>query len=180
MKATCKNPNCGREFKPKNKRNIKYCSSSCAAKVNNRLYPKRIKGPDSTCKCGQPKCIESIQCHECKKQQHYELLMSKPMSDYIHNNSATRAKYNSVRTWARRTMERHGPKKECSVCGFDIVVEVCHIKSITEFSEDALMGEVNALDNLVYLCPNHHAMFDRGLIILTKQAGRVHILTKLR
>ncbi len=61
-------------------------------------------------------------------------------------------------------MERHGPKKECQICGFDVVVEVCHIKAIAGFPETALMGEVNSLDNLVYLCPNHHAMFDKQLI----------------
>jgi hypothetical protein len=174
MKAVCQNPNCGKEFVPTKNSKGMYCSRSCATRVNN---PKRAV--KSICECGGSKYYSSIRCHRCKKQDDYDTMMAKPIRDYICNHPEAKAKYNHVRTWARRTMERYGPKKECAVCGFDIIVEVCHIESITEFSEDALMGEVNALDNLVYLCPNHHAMFDRGLIILTKQAGRVHILTKL-
>lgn len=48
---------------------------------------------------------------------------------------------------------------KCVVCGFDSVIEVCHIVS-------RYLGGSDALDNLIILCPNHHAMFDRGLLIL--------------
>lgn len=91
-------------------------------------------------------------------------MMARPIRDYVCTHPESKAKYNNVRAWARRVMERHGPIKVCSMCDFDIVVEVCHIKPIKDFPETALMSEVNSLDNLVYLCPNHHAMYDKGLI----------------
>lgn len=61
-------------------------------------------------------------------------------------------------------MERSGIAKECKICGFTPVVQVCHIRAIKDFSEDTSMGTVNSLDNMVYLCPNHHAMLDKGLL----------------
>ena len=53
---------------------------------------------------------------------------------------------------------------KCAVCGFHVVTEVCHKKPVAAFAETALMGQVNSRTNLVYLCPNHHAMLDRGII----------------
>jgi len=46
---------------------------------------------------------------------------------------------------------------KCAVCGFDEVVEVHHI--IPRY----LNGSDN-IDNLILLCPNHHALADRGMI----------------
>lgn len=148
-----------------------YCSRSCAAVVNNRLHQKRPKNPATTCKCGGFKHVQSERCHECKKQDHYNAMIAKPMRDYICSHPEAKAKFNSIRKWARDAMERYGPEKKCQMCEFDVVVEVCHIKPIKEFSEDALMGEVNALSNLVYLCPNHHAMFDKGLLDIHAPLG---------
>jgi len=43
------------------------------------------------------------------------------------------------------------------ICGFDITVAVHHIMPRSE-------GGSDELDNLIVLCPNHHAMADRNLI----------------
>lgn len=80
------------------------------------------------------------------------------------NHSTPRTRYVHVRKHARKIMEASHKLKECEVCGFDIVVEVCHFKGIAEFTSNATLGEVNALSNLMYLCPNHHAMMDKGLL----------------
>ena len=40
------------------------------------------------------------------------------------------------------------------------------IKLITDFDEHTKISEINSLDNLVWLCPNHHAMLEKGLIKL--------------
>ncbi len=46
---------------------------------------------------------------------------------------------------------------QCYVCGFDEVTEVHHIIPRSA-------GGTNSMDNLVLLCPNHHALADRGMI----------------
>lgn len=180
MRYFCQSPDCGKEFIPSHNAKGMYCSRSCAAVVNNQLHPKRKKSKknsNTTCRCGGFKHAQSLRCHKCKKKDSYDLMMSRPVSYYICNHPEAKAKFNSIRKWARDAMDRYGPEKSCQVCGFDIVVEVCHIKGIAEFSEDALMSEVNALSNLIYLCPNHHAMLDKNLIQVVSDKGMIHILT---
>jgi len=35
-------------------------------------------------------------------------------------------------------------------------VEIAHIKAVSEFGDSATLKEINHIDNLVGLCPNHH------------------------
>ena len=53
---------------------------------------------------------------------------------------------------------------ECSVCGYSTHVEACHIRPVSDFPQDATVGEINDRSNLMYLCPNHHWEFDHGMI----------------
>ena len=127
----------------------------------NTMTDKRL------CRCGRKKDDKSARCRFCRKQDDFDAMQARPISYYICKHPLAKAKYNDIRTWARRTMERYGPTKWCHVCGFDVVVEVCHLKPIVDFPETALMSEVNSLSNLIYLCPNHHAMLDKGLLDIT-------------
>lgn len=56
----------------------------------------------------------------------------------------------------------------CNNCGYNKHVELCHIKPITSFDPSATIREVNALSNVVQLCPNCHWEFDNGLLNLNK------------
>jgi predicted restriction endonuclease len=80
----------------------------------------------------------SRQCYDEYKQNH---------PDFKESN------YTST---ARQVVFRVFPRK-CMICGWDVIVNVHHIKPRRD-------GGANDLDNLVILCPNHHAMADRGLI----------------
>jgi len=62
---------------------------------------------------------------------------------------------------ARRTYRRSNRPKSCHICGYDFSVDVCHIRDVSDFPDDALISEINAPSNLVGLCPNHHREFDR-------------------
>jgi 5-methylcytosine-specific restriction endonuclease McrA len=55
----------------------------------------------------------------------------------------------------RLALQRDGAK--CRLCGFDVVMHVHHIIHKAR-------GGNNDLDNLITLCPNHHAMVHRGLV----------------
>jgi 5-methylcytosine-specific restriction endonuclease McrA len=48
---------------------------------------------------------------------------------------------------------------KCAVCSFDEVVEVHHIIP-------QRVGGTNDPENLILLCPNHHAMADRGMLFM--------------
>lgn len=104
-------------------------------------------------------------CRSCRTAHQEELAKARPIKEMFMTGSA-RTKYVTIREWARKIADRYLGIDKCQVCGFDVVLEVCHKRDISSFSEHALMGEVNDPENLVVLCPNHHAMFDRGLLDL--------------
>lgn len=80
-----------------------------------------------------------------------------------------RAKFQAnarIRQMARRVYRDRGLPLRCCICGYSTQMEICHKRSIAEFPVYALVSEVNAQDNLVCLCPNHHWELDHGLLSL--------------
>lgn len=74
--------------------------------------------------------------------------------------TSSRGKYHNIRINARKVMKEANIAKVCKKCGYDKYVEACHIKAICDFAPSALISEINSLDNLMYLCPNHHWELD--------------------
>jgi len=77
--------------------------------------------------------------------------------------NSSRGKFHSVRIHARKVMKDNNVPYSCKVCGYATYVEACHVKAIADFPHETLVEEVNSLKNLVFLCPNHHKEFDRGI-----------------
>lgn len=152
---------CGKETS-----NPKFCNSSCSAQYNNKRRPKKIKLYKHYCKkCGEflgentnhrsPNC-----CEECN-------------SNYVNWNSVTlkeakeKRKYqvhSRIRELAKNNVKGLKRFEQCSNCGYNKHVEICHIKAIKDFEEDSKISEINNLNNLVGLCPNCHWEFDNGLL----------------
>jgi len=65
---------------------------------------------------------------------------------------------------ARAVIKKNNRALECQICLFDVQVDVCHRKDVAVFAIEDKVLEINANENLVILCPNHHVMFDRGMI----------------
>jgi len=102
--------------------------------------------------------------YECDQGQAELDRKGKTLASVQHGDG--RSKWAVVRKDARKTLKKLEREEACEHCGFDVVVECCHVRAITDFDLTATLAEVNAEDNLVYLCPNHHAMFDRGMLKL--------------
>ena len=181
IKVICKE--CGKEYeieKSEYDKKIRrgsefFCSRSCAAKYNNREYPKREK--TSTAEicpiCGGKKSRASGICSECNRKKRENDVMSHELGYYIGYDKKlpyiTR-RCTEIRKVAREIMENNKDvEKVCACCHnheFDDVLEVHHIKGIAEFSPYDKVSKVNELKNLVWLCPTHHRMVERGLIEL--------------
>lgn len=70
------------------------------------------------------------------------------------NNSEKRKHINRVnKHWHEKVKQ----KAQCMICGFKKTLDLCHIK----WRKDG--GKITR-DNIVILCPNHHRLFDRGLL----------------
>lgn len=69
-----------------------------------------------------------------------------------------------IRKIASKIFSSSGNSRKCIICGYDKHIEIAHIKSISSFSDDSLISEINDINNLVALCPNHHWEFDNGVL----------------
>jgi len=151
----------------KKTKNPKFCSKSCSASYNNIGKRRHGKNTAICPVCSKFKNLQSKVCMSCYTEKAREKMRNSPISEYILLKGASRAKWNSVRHWARKEMEIASIKKECKVCEWDIYVEVCHIIPIQDFPESTLMKVVNSPNiNTIYLCPNHHKMLDNNLLEL--------------
>ncbi len=135
--------------------NSKFCNRSCAAKFNNKKYPKR-KSEGLCAKCNKAIPRRHKYCIDCRLQ-HCFFEQNKSIKElfiYGHHRSSI---YVKIRHHSRKVVKER--LQICQKCGWDKHVECCHIKSISDFSEDTLISTVNHPDNLILLCPNCHWVF---------------------
>lgn len=162
MLINCQCMECNKDFIKDHSqvRGKNFCSRSCAVTFNNR---NRI--PKNPCKCGKklPKKVKL--CLSCKRD-------SSPTTLREIKYSAKYQKYAYVRLLARKN--RDSLPQACQYCGYSTHVEVCHIKSIGSFSDDSLLSEINHIDNLLILCPNHHWEFDNGILSIKQIVPELH------
>ena len=160
---------CGKETK-----NPKFCTMSCSAKYANSNGNRSVYGPPCkprTCKV----CGVSIAGHNgWKRCLDCQGLLKASDGSYVSIDKATKAMllcksgdHNiRIRSHARRSAEKHGILEKCCVCGYKTHVECAHIKPLKDFSDDAMISEINGMHNLVGLCPNHHWELDNGMLCL--------------
>lgn len=137
----------------------KFCNHTCAAHYN----AKPIDNRTSVC----VKCSHSFPLE--KKDSggfHPKKLCEVCFAEASFENQTKGSLYSRRKDWqsANSTLRKHsrkvyvasGRSQKCRVCEYDGHYEVCHIKPIKDFPDDAKVLEINAIDNLVALCRNHH------------------------
>lgn len=154
-------------------RKKKFCSRSHAASYNNvrRLRKKRSVKDKGICeRCGVTirykrdsytgRNVKRKYCEQCHRTRRVG----------CYTKGELRNRSHSYRTWitrnARVTYVSSGRALACAVCRYSLHVDICHIRGVADFSADALVREINALENLIALCPNHHWEFDHRLLEL--------------
>lgn len=169
----------------------RFCSKSCAKGFSTKLKRKEINQGLSKKNKGKRYIGNGVQietksssillknkCEYCGKETTNKRFCSKTclerskqlrqqtltLQDFVNRGKHPRVRFNGIRSEARRILKNAGIEKKCCICGFDVVVEVHHIRAVTDFPFSATLSEVNAISNLLYLCPNHHVMVDKGLI----------------
>ena len=162
-----------------------------ARKLGIELRPKRVINPNehfnkgvrhnyarwghNSCPiCGNDKYISSELCRNCRNKARRNNIKHRTLGSYIDGHKYLSTKCSDIRRDARKTIEESDKEKVCAYChnhDFDQILEVHHLKGILEFDSSATIGEVNDIDNLVWLCPNHHQMLELGLITLEQNGG---------
>jgi predicted restriction endonuclease len=126
-----------------------FCDRKCSTIFNNKKRVKKEK---------------SIQKNDKKQKFDYILNLTK---NELYNKHGIYYKFRAViRKHAHFVYWNTRNEKKCSVCGYDKFIEVCHIKSVSSFDDDAKIRDINNTSNLIGLCPNHHKEFDNGLLKL--------------
>lgn len=72
----------------------------------------------------------------------------------------------AIRRDAQEVFNKSNKSKQCIICGYDKHIEIAHVKAVSEFNDEALVSEINHIDNLIALCPNHHWEYDKGILEL--------------
>ena len=143
--------------------NPRFCSKSCAAKFNNKKFPKRKLAKICT------KCENLVKSHRhtlCSihfEEYRERFKNDKTLKEYREKASVS-GKHPSwinahVRGFARSWL-KHLTDRPCAKCGYELHVELAHIKGLSEFDENTLLSEVNSENNVIQLCPNCHWEFD--------------------
>lgn len=156
-----------------------FCDNSCAAIFNNKkrgsdiIWEKNENGKTkrgyNVCpNCGNLKAYTSKLCLECSNKEK-RLIKEKTLGYFIEGEKYLTTKCAEIRKDAKRTLIESGAEKVCAYCHnheFDDILEVHHIKGILEHDKNVKISVINDVNNLVWLCPNHHTMLERGLITL--------------
>jgi hypothetical protein len=144
--------------KPAVARKKKFCNRSCSFQhtiIIGKILPKsrRVYMP---CKsCGQrPSRPSRRLCQECF-DAHQVRLSGRTKAECSHRE---------IRNHAATVVK--GRPRVCVHCGYSRHAEACHLRPVADFLATATVAEINAIDNIVMLCPNCHWEFDHGLLAL--------------
>lgn len=145
-------------------KNPKFCSRSCAAKINNSQFPRRAVTvvPCASCNIELVKPYQRKYCITCTEQR---TLANRSISEIMNRRSYQIS--TQIREHARNLFRREVKINHCEICGYDKHYEVCHIKPIKDFDASVKLLEINDKRNLIALCPNCHWELDNGLLNLT-------------
>ncbi len=160
----CAREGCGKVIDGKDNRQ-RYCGQSCSSKVLC-CYPHTKKDRFCTL-CDSPVKAKAKFCGLCRSKRSsklrsvdYSKITLKDLKE-----AYSLAEYHAkLRGNARSIYKLSGKPMFCIICSYSKHVDICHIKAISEFSEDTVITEVNSINNLTTLCKNHHWEFDNDML----------------
>ena len=124
-----------------------FCDNSCSATHNNKLREKKQKTKV-----------------EKEKKPIFNYLIGVRKKEFFEIKGIYYKFRAVIRKHAHYIYNQNNGEKKCKICGYDKHIQVCHIKSVSSFNDDSFITDINSMENLVGLCPNHHWEYDNGYI----------------
>jgi hypothetical protein len=98
-------------------------------------------------------------CNQC-----IEKIENKTKEDLFTNKRYYQMARSKITRHAKKVYkENNGPRK-CFICNYSKYIEICHKKPVANFKKSSTLKEINNINNLVALCPNHHKELDLGFL----------------
>ena len=141
----------------------KFCNHSCSAIFSNikRGYKIRI---GIKCKCAGKKEYESEMCRQCRNNEKNNEFLKRTIESFIKSRKGYFThQMEGIRKHARKVLGQSTKLKMCEKCGWDKYVQACHKIPIYKFPKTTKVEEVNNIDNLMWLCPNDHWLYDQKI-----------------
>ena len=91
-------------------------------------------------------------------------IMFKTKKELFGNRKNWQSARSTIQKIARKIFKEHNNEFKCLICGYDKHVEIAHIKPVSEFDDNSIISEINDINNLIALCPNHHWEYDNGFL----------------
>ena len=91
-------------------------------------------------------------------------LLYKTKGEIFKDNKNWQSARSSIRRLAQNIYLDSKKPCKCAICGYDKHIEVAHIKAVADFSDGSTLAEINSINNLIALCPNHHWEYDNGYL----------------
>ena len=91
-------------------------------------------------------------------------ILSKTKGELLSSRKNYQSYRSTIRKHAELTYLKSGKVKKCAICGYDKHIEIAHIKPVSKFDDSATVAEINSIENLIALCPNHHWEYDSGIL----------------
>lgn len=138
---------CSKQIIRKKKRLKKnnFCSTSCANRARYRIKKVKVKP---------------------KKITNFEKLKTLSKGNVFEKYKSWQTARSMIAKHARKVLHESHLDKKCHVCGYNLHVEVCHIRDVKDFPSSVKLEKINSLENLIYLCRNHHWELDNGHLTL--------------
>lgn len=95
-------------------------------------------------------------------------VLSRTKGELLSDRKNYQSYRSTVRKWAEKIYKENNPECKCKVCGYDKHIEIAHIKAVSDFDDNTTIAEINDINNLIGLCPNHHWEYDNGILDINK------------
>lgn len=160
-----------------------FCNTSCYQTYRLTMVEQnKLKTKERNCKncqnifiikkCSDGSFSKKQKCDDCitiaRKSRGYslELLPYRTKGELFDNRKNWQSARTAIQKQARKVYKQQTEIIQCRVCKYSNHVEVCHIKPVSDFPNNTLISEINNINNLTGLCPNHHWEFDNGILNL--------------
>lgn len=93
-------------------------------------------------------------------------VLSRTKGELLNDRKNYQSYRSAIRKIADYVYKSSGKPYQCAICGYSNHIEIAHIKAVSDFENSTTIAEINSIDNLIALCPNHHWEYDHGILKL--------------